>query len=204
MNMNALMQQAKKMQEQMQKAQEELENAEVVGKAGGEMVVVTMNGKKEIKSIKLDKTAVDPDDVEMLEDLIIVAIKDASGNILETMKLLNILPRNFAVYSGDDNLTYPMMCMGAKGVISVTANAYPNLVSTMCDSILNRDYTNALRLHKYLYKISSGLFLDVNPICIKYYLNLLGRNVGITRLPLTEPTIKIKRKLERLKAFYEN
>lgn len=78
MNMNALMQQAKKMQDQMMKAQEELEQAEVVGKAGGEMVVVTMNGKKEIKSIKLDKTAVDPDDIEMLEDLIIVAINDAS------------------------------------------------------------------------------------------------------------------------------
>ena len=78
MNMNALMQEAKKMQEQMMKAQEELENAEIVGKAGGEMVTVVMNGKKEIKSIKLDKSAVDPDDVEMLEDLIIVAIKDAS------------------------------------------------------------------------------------------------------------------------------
>ena len=79
MNMNAIMQQARKMQEQMQKAQEELKNAEVVGKAGGEMVVVTMNGEKEIKSIKLDKTAVVPDDIEMLEDLIIVAIKDASN-----------------------------------------------------------------------------------------------------------------------------
>lgn len=78
MNMNALMQQARKMQDQMMKAQEELENAEIVGKAGGEMVTVTMNGNKEIRSIKLDKSAVDPDDVEMLEDLIIVAIKDAS------------------------------------------------------------------------------------------------------------------------------
>lgn len=86
MNMNALMQQAKKMQEQMTKAQEELENAEVVGKAGGEMVVVTMNGKKEIKSIKLDKTAVDPDDVEMLEDLIIVAINDATQKAEELSK----------------------------------------------------------------------------------------------------------------------
>lgn len=86
MNMNALMQQAKKMQEQMVKAQEELEQAEVVGKAGGEMVVVTMNGKKEIKSIKLDKTAVDPDDVEMLEDLIIVAINDASVKAEELSK----------------------------------------------------------------------------------------------------------------------
>ena len=79
MNMNALMQQAKRMQDQMLKAQEELENAEVTGKAGGEMVTVTMNGKGEIKAIKLDKTAVDPDDVEMLEDLIIVAINDAKA-----------------------------------------------------------------------------------------------------------------------------
>ena len=86
MNMNAIMQQAKKMQEQMQKAQEELETAEIVGKAGGEMVVITMNGKKEIKSIKLDKTAVDPDDIEMLEDLIIVAIKDASTKADEMSK----------------------------------------------------------------------------------------------------------------------
>ena len=79
MNMNALMQQAKRMQEQMLKAQEELENTEIVGKAGGEMVVVTMTGKKEIKSIKLNKAAVDPDDVEMLEDLIIAAINDAAA-----------------------------------------------------------------------------------------------------------------------------
>ena len=86
MNMNALMQQAKRMQEQMLKAQEELETAEVEGKAGGEMVVVTMNGKKEIKSIKLDKTAVDPDDVEMLEDLIIAAINDASAKADELSK----------------------------------------------------------------------------------------------------------------------
>ena len=86
MNMNALMQQAKRMQEQMLKAQEELEQAEVVGKAGGEMVTVVMNGKKEIKSIKLDKTAVDPDDVEMLEDLIIVAINDASAKADEMSK----------------------------------------------------------------------------------------------------------------------
>ncbi|MGN0787655.1 MAG: YbaB/EbfC family nucleoid-associated protein [Candidatus Onthoplasma sp.] len=86
MNMNALMQQAKKMQEQMMQAQAELEQAEVVGKAGGDMVVVTMNGKKEIKSIKLSKTAVDPDDVEMLEDLIIVAINDANNKVEELTK----------------------------------------------------------------------------------------------------------------------
>ena len=96
MNMNALMQQAKKMQEQMQKAQEELEQAEVVGKAGGEMVTVTMNGKGEIKSVKLDKSAVDPDDVEMLEDLIVAAFNEASNKVdalkKETMGDMNGLP----------------------------------------------------------------------------------------------------------------
>ncbi len=86
MNMNALMQQAKKMQEQMMKAQEELDNAEVIGKAGGDMVTVTMNGKKEIKSIKLKKSAVDPDDVEMLEDLIMAAINDATTKADELSK----------------------------------------------------------------------------------------------------------------------
>lgn len=86
MNMNALMQQARKMQEQMTKAQEELEEAEVVGHAGGEMVAVTMNGKKEVKAIKLSKAAVDPDDVEMLEDLILVAFKDACNKADELAK----------------------------------------------------------------------------------------------------------------------
>lgn len=86
MNMNALMQQARKMQERMTKAQEELEQAEVVGKAGGEMVAVTMNGKKEVKGIKLARQAVDPDDIEMLEDLILVAFKDACTKADELAK----------------------------------------------------------------------------------------------------------------------
>ena len=134
----------------------------------------------------------------------IVALKDAGGNINQSVQLLSILPKNFAVYSGDDLITYPLMCMGAKGVISVTANAYPTLISSMCENILERDYSNALRLHKHLYKINCGLFLDVNPICIKYYMKLIGRNVGQPRQPLVEPSVKIKNKLERLKDFYEN
>lgn len=75
--MQNLMRQAQKMQEQMQKAQEELENAEIEGVAGGEMVKVVMNGKKSVLSVSINPSVVDPDDVEMLEDLILVAIKDA-------------------------------------------------------------------------------------------------------------------------------
>lgn len=134
----------------------------------------------------------------------IVGIKDASGEISQIVELLKILPKNFAVYSGDDLITFSMMCLGAKGVISVTANAYPNLVSTMCENLISRDYFNALRLHKHLYKINKALFLDINPICIKYYMNLLERNVGKPRLPLVEPSEKNKSILKRVLKDYEN
>lgn len=80
-NMQSLMRQAQKMQEDMMKAQEELETAQVEGVSGGGMVKVVMSGKQEVVSIKLSKEAVDPDDIEMLEDLIVVAIKDASSKV---------------------------------------------------------------------------------------------------------------------------
>ena len=78
MNMQAMMKQAQKMKEQMEEAQEELEDAEITGASGGGMVTVTMNGKKELQSIKLKPEAVDPNDVEMLEDLITAAFNDAA------------------------------------------------------------------------------------------------------------------------------
>ena len=76
--MQQLMRQAQKMQEEMAKAQEELENAEIEGESGGGLVKVVVNGKKIVSSITISPNAVDPDDMEMLEDLIIVAINDAS------------------------------------------------------------------------------------------------------------------------------
>lgn len=82
-NMQNLMRQAQKMQEQMQaqmaKAEEELENASITGVASGGMVEVTINGKKEVLSVKINRDIVDPDDVEMLEDMIVVALNDAMG-----------------------------------------------------------------------------------------------------------------------------
>lgn len=77
MNMQQMMKQAQKMQEEMAKAQAELEEAEVEGKAGGGMVTVVMNGKKRLQSVTIEPDAVDPDDVEMLEDLILAAYNDA-------------------------------------------------------------------------------------------------------------------------------
>lgn len=77
MNMQQMMKQAQKMQEQMAKAQEELSETEVQGTAGGGMVTVTINGKKAVQAVSIKPEAVDPDDVELLEDLIVAAFNDA-------------------------------------------------------------------------------------------------------------------------------
>ena len=82
-NMNNLMKQAQKMQKQMEETTKELEEQEVTATAGGGAVSVTVSGKKEVISVKLDKEAVDPDDVEMLEDLIVAATNEALREIEE-------------------------------------------------------------------------------------------------------------------------
>ncbi len=146
---------------------------------------------------------IEPETVKKLSKIKnIVGIKDAGGNICQSMRMLSILPKHFALYSGDDLITYPLMSMGYKGVISVTANAYPNLVSLMCENLLKKDFANAFRVHKKLYNINVGLFLDINPICIKFYMNLLGRGVGKPREPLTEPPSKIRKILQKLRNEY--
>ena len=76
-NMQNMIRQAQKMQQEMQKKQEELANTEIIGASGGGMVEVVITGRNEIKAVRIKKEAVDPDDVEMLEDLVMAAIKDA-------------------------------------------------------------------------------------------------------------------------------
>lgn len=83
-NMNNLMKQAQKMQKQMEESQKELEAREFTATAGGGAVEVTVSGKKEVTKVKLSEEAVDPDDVEMLEDLIMVAVNDAMRQVEET------------------------------------------------------------------------------------------------------------------------
>lgn len=82
-NMKDLMKQAQKMQADMMKSQEELENKDFEASAGGGVVKVVMNGKYELKSLKIDPQAIDPDDVEMLEDMIVAAIQEAHSAVSE-------------------------------------------------------------------------------------------------------------------------
>ena len=88
MNMQAMMKQAQKLQEQMQKAKEELDDSLFDGTAGGGLVTVTLDGAKKIDSIQIKPEAVDPDDIEMLEDLLIAAFNDAYKQVEEMEKEL--------------------------------------------------------------------------------------------------------------------
>jgi len=85
-NMQQMMKQAQKMQQQMKKLQEELEQREVEASAGGGVVTVVMTGKKELKSVKIQPEAVDPDDVEMLEDLVLAAVNEGLRKVEEMLQ----------------------------------------------------------------------------------------------------------------------
>lgn len=133
----------------------------------------------------------------------IVGIKEASGNMSQLAKICSLVQSDFAVYCGDDSMTLPAMSLGAKGVVSVTSNIEPEKVSLMCNLAQKHDFFNARRIHNSLYKLSEALFFDVNPICIKAYMNLCGFEVGGVRLPLSSTNKKVLNKLIKLKREYE-
>jgi 4-hydroxy-tetrahydrodipicolinate synthase len=113
------------------------------------------------------------------------AVKEASGNMAQIMAILRARPPNFAVLSGDDSLTYPMMALGAQGVISVTANLLPKEVADMTHHCLARRWREALAIHNRLLPVHDAMFFESNPIPVKEAMNLVGLRVGPVRLPLT-------------------
>ncbi len=128
----------------------------------------------------------------------IIAIKEASGNIEQCMKIIKYRPDNFLIISGDDNLTLPLIASGADGVISVVANAYPKDFSDMVRFALVHDLKNAQKLHYKLMEITEQLFADGNPGGVKVVLaqkKITGTHV---RLPLVEPNDTVKAKLKKI------
>lgn len=131
----------------------------------------------------------------------IIAIKEASGNIEQCMKIIKHRPAGFLVISGDDNLTLPMVASGADGVISVVANGYPKDFSDMVRAALKHDLKTAQKLHYKLMEITEQLFADGNPGGIKYVLSLKNITKSTVRLPLVEPNETVKAKLKKI-AYY--
>lgn len=128
----------------------------------------------------------------------IIAIKEASGNIEQCMKIIKHRSDNFLVISGDDNLTLPLIASGADGVISVVANAYPKDFSDMVRAALKHDLKTAQKLHYKLMEITEQLFADGNPGGVKVVLAQKNITKSTVRLPLVEPNEGVKAKLKKI------
>lgn len=128
----------------------------------------------------------------------IIAVKEASGNMEQIMKIIKHRPDNFLIISGDDNLTLPLIASGADGVISVVANAYPKDYSDMVRSALIHDFKTAQKLHYKLMDITEQLFADGNPGGVKVVLSQKNITKPTVRLPLVEPNDSVKAKLKKL------
>lgn len=133
----------------------------------------------------------------------IIGIKEASGNFHQIMEILKNKPREFTVFSGDDALTLPMLLLGAEGVISVVANAYPQEFSYMVNNAMKGSKKKARAVHYSLLDIINALFEDGNPSGIKAALdimNLCGNNL---RLPVVKVNKGTYNKLQTLIETYE-
>jgi len=115
----------------------------------------------------------------------IVGIKDATGDLARAADLLKRLPSNFAVYSGNDDSALALILLGGHGVISVTANIAPRGVAEMCKAALAGDFARARQLNSQLLPLHSKLFIEPNPIPVKWALARMGRIPNGIRLPMT-------------------
>ncbi|HZV97838.1 MAG TPA: 4-hydroxy-tetrahydrodipicolinate synthase [Methylophilaceae bacterium] len=116
----------------------------------------------------------------------IVGIKDATGNIERGTDLLLRAPEGFAVYSGDDATSMSLMLLGAHGVISVTANVAPKLMHEMCLAAIAGDARKARAINAKLFALHQKLFVEANPIPVKWVLKEMGLISSGIRLPLVE------------------
>ncbi|MDE5900009.1 MAG: 4-hydroxy-tetrahydrodipicolinate synthase [Muribaculaceae bacterium] len=132
----------------------------------------------------------------------IVAVKEASGNFSQIDDIIKRKPADFMVISGDDGITFPLITLGAVGVISVIGNAFPKEFSRMVRLALEGDFANALLIHHKFTELFSLLFVDGNPAGVKCLLHAMGWMENELRLPLVPTRIttyeKIRNVLERL------
>jgi len=114
----------------------------------------------------------------------IVAVKEASGDLAQVMDLVRRKPAAFDVLSGDDNLGLPIIALGGTGIISVASNAIPRRMETLVKLCLEDRYEEARKLHYELLPFFKTLFIETNPIPVKYAMTLLGKCLEIYRLPM--------------------
>ena len=128
----------------------------------------------------------------------IVAIKEASGNFTQIDDIIKNKPADFDVISGDDGITFPLITLGAAGVISVIGNALPKEFSRMVRLALNGDYNNALTIHHKFTELFKLLFVDGNPAGVKAMLSSMGLIQNELRLPLVPSRISTMEKISNI------
>lgn len=116
----------------------------------------------------------------------IVAIKEASGNISQVAKIAALCGDNLDIYSGNDDQIIPVLSLGGKGVISVLSNVMPKYTHRMTYKYFNGEQEEATKMQLDVIDIIDALFSEVNPIPVKYALNLMGYDFGVPRMPLIE------------------
>ena len=115
----------------------------------------------------------------------IIGVKDATGNIDRAAHLIKAAPADFSIFSGDDPTAIALMLLGGHGNISVTANVAPRAMSDLCKAALAGDAKTARNIHMKLLSLHKNLFIEANPIPVKWALEQMGRMKGGIRLPLT-------------------
>lgn len=129
-------------------------------------------------------TKIEPETVAELNKIPgVVSIKEACGSVDQVSQILSLCDIN--VLSGDDSLTLPMMAVGARGVVSVAANVVPDRVAAMCDSFDAGNLAEAQAIHRELTPLFKALFVETNPLPVKFAVSELGLIKNVLRLPLT-------------------
>lgn len=130
-----------------------------------------------------------PETVRRLSEIPnVTALKEAAGSMDQVSELKRLLPEDFAVYSGDDSLTLPMLALGCSGIISVAAHIIGDEMKSMVDAWFAGDVKTALQWHLKLMPMFKGVFVTANPVPVKYLLKHVGINAGGVRLPLVNAT----------------
>ena len=128
----------------------------------------------------------------------VIGIKEASGNIRQASDILELCGEDFLVLSGDDFITFPMLAIGGRGVISVVSNIVPDKVAEMCNAFFEGNIEDAKKLHYELAPLCRAMFFETNPIPVKTSLHLMGRMKLELRLPLCEMKPENREKLEKV------
>lgn len=133
----------------------------------------------------------------------IVAIKEAAGNVAQTAELYRVLPENITIYSGDDGLILPFMSVGATGLISVLSNIGGGMLQDVMQAYSEGRVHDAAELNKKLVPLANSMFIETNPIPVKYAVTkVTGINAGEPRLPLTPLSTEAAAKLDAILKEY--